>query len=262
MFRKKKSNNYEYLILKRKLHWKGWEFPKGGCKPKENYVDCIKRELKEETKNKPLSIIEFNKTGKWKYPKKLPDRENLDGQSWKLFAAELLNKKIKIDKNEHSDYKWLSSSEARKMLTYKNQKTCLNIVNNFLIKMKTKKQNFRKFTTTSGKKVLAGKNEENNEDLIEQVKSSEIVLHTALPGSPFVNIKGKAGKKDIKEAAIFCAKFSQAWKKARTKKDIEVHYFLGKNIYKDKTMKTGTFGVKKPKKILVTKRDIEEFETK
>ena len=116
--------------------------------------------------------------------------------------------------------------------------------------------------TSSGKVVLAGKDAESNEKLIEQVGKDELVFHTKAAGSPFVNIKEKADnltKKDIKEAAIFCARFSQAWKKAKIKKDVEVHYFLGKDIFKLKDMKLGTFGVKKNKKIIVKKRKIEEL---
>ena len=120
--------------------------------------------------------------------------------------------------------------------------------------------NFREFTTSSGKKILAGKSAANNEELISQVEPSEIVLHTKKPGSPFVNIKGKATQKDIKEAAIICARYSKAWKKAKLKKDIIVHIFRGKDIYKTKKMKLGTFGVKKFKELRVRKKDIEEFE--
>ena len=59
--------------------------------------------------------------------------------------------------------------------------------------------NFREFKTTSGKIVLGGKSAKNNEDLVEQISPKEIVLHTAMPGSPFCNIKGDASKKDIKD---------------------------------------------------------------
>ena len=48
---------------------------------------------------------------------------------------------------------------------------------------------FREFTTSSGKKVLAGKSAQNNEELVKQIKDNEDVFHTAKPGSPFVNIK-------------------------------------------------------------------------
>lgn len=118
---------------------------------------------------------------------------------------------------------------------------------------------FRKFLTSSGKVVLGGKDAETNEKIIKQVAKDETVLHTAKPGSPFVNIKGKANKEDIKEAAVFCAVYSQAWKKAKIKKDVEVHAFLGNDIFKLKDMKLGTFGVNKMKKIIVRKQEILEW---
>ncbi len=118
--------------------------------------------------------------------------------------------------------------------------------------------NFRKFITSSGKDVYAGKSAENNEELVAQVEPTEIVLHTVAPGSPFVNIKGEAEKKDIKEAAVFCAKYSQDWRD--NKKDVLVHVFRGADIYKDKMMKTGTFSVKKFESIKVKKEDILRFE--
>ena len=114
---------------------------------------------------------------------------------------------------------------------------------------------FREFITSSGKKVLCGKDAKNNEELIEQVEDWETVLHTAKPGSPFMNIKSKKpGKTDIKEAAIFCASKSQDWRD--NKDDVEVHYFLGREIYKKKEMKIGTFGVKNFKSIKVKKIEI------
>jgi predicted ribosome quality control (RQC) complex YloA/Tae2 family protein len=122
-------------------------------------------------------------------------------------------------------------------------------------------KNFRKLVLSSGIQVLAGKNAEMNEKVIEQTGKNEYVLHTKAPGSPFCNIKEEAkkvSKEDLYETAVFCAKYSQAWKKSRIKKDIEVHVFLGKDIFKTEGMKTGTFGVKKIKDILVKKEDIEQ----
>lgn len=119
---------------------------------------------------------------------------------------------------------------------------------------------FRELLTSSGKLVLAGKSAENNEKLVEQVEPEEIVLHTKAPGSPFVNIKDngkKVLKKDIKEAAVFCARYSQDWRD--NKKDVVVHHFLGKDIYKRKLMKLGTFGVRNTKEIVIKKRDIVKF---
>ena len=117
---------------------------------------------------------------------------------------------------------------------------------------------FREFKTSSGKIVLAGKSAENNEELVEQIKNYENVFHTAKPGSPFVNIKSKTpNAKDRKESAIFCASKSQDWRD--NKSDVEIHWFKGKDIYKNKNMKAGCFGVKKFKTILIKKKEIEEF---
>lgn len=116
---------------------------------------------------------------------------------------------------------------------------------------------FREFITKNGTLLLAGKNAKNNEELISQVELDEEVFHTAARGSPFVNIKGKAKKQDIMEAAVFCAKYSQDWKK--NKKDVIVHMFKGKDVFKEKRMELGTFGVKKFKIIKVKKEYIEKW---
>jgi len=122
---------------------------------------------------------------------------------------------------------------------------------------------FREFTTSSGKKVLAGRNAENNERVIEQAEENEIVLHTEKPGSPFCNIKAdkkEVSEKDIYEAGIFCASHSHDWR--NNKKDVVVHVFSGKDIYKNKRMKTGTFGVKKFREIIAGKNHIKNFKNK
>ena len=116
---------------------------------------------------------------------------------------------------------------------------------------------FREHKTKSGTLILAGKSAENNEELIKQVQPNEDVFHTAMPGSPFVNIKGKAKFGDRKQAAIFCARYSQDWRDKKS--GVVVHIFKGKNIYKNKKMKTGTFGIKKFKKIKIKKSEIEKW---
>lgn len=118
---------------------------------------------------------------------------------------------------------------------------------------------FCEFITSSGKKVLAGKDAKQNEKLVKQFLGEEnIILHTAAPGSPFCIIENlKPSQKDIRETAIFCASKSQDWRD--NKKDVIVHYFKGKDVYKKKGMKTGTFGVKKFKEIKVKKEEISKF---
>jgi predicted ribosome quality control (RQC) complex YloA/Tae2 family protein len=117
---------------------------------------------------------------------------------------------------------------------------------------------FREFETSSGKKVFAGKDAESNEELVKEfIEKSNIILHTEKPGSPFCVIEDlKPGKKDVKEAAIFCASKSQDWRD--NKNDVIVHVFSGKDTYKRKGMKAGMFGVRKFTTIKIKKGDIKK----
>jgi len=127
----REENNAYYLVLKRKLHWIGWEFPKGGLEEKENPFEAVKRELKEETGLKPLKIKKFNYRGSYKYPHGIPDRKGIVGQSFSLYAVEVKKQEAKIDEDEHSGYKWVSYAKAMEMLKHSNQKTCLKKVNDW-----------------------------------------------------------------------------------------------------------------------------------
>jgi 8-oxo-dGTP pyrophosphatase MutT (NUDIX family) len=126
---RKEEDKLKYLILKRILHWRGWEFPKGGMDKKENIMDMIKREIKEETGQLPLSIKRYNLSGKYRYPHKYPDRPGVIGQTYTLYSAEIKKEKVEIDKSEHAGYKWASFNQAIKLLTHPSQRKCLRIVN-------------------------------------------------------------------------------------------------------------------------------------
>lgn len=131
------KNKIEYLILKRKLHWRGWEFPKGAIKSSEAKIHAVKRELFEETGSAPLKIKKFNYSGKYNYDKIYPDRPGIKGQTFTLYAAEIkkpANGKIRLDRFEHSDYKWVGYEKALKMLRWPNQKKSLRMVNKWLRK--------------------------------------------------------------------------------------------------------------------------------
>jgi 8-oxo-dGTP pyrophosphatase MutT (NUDIX family) len=132
----KNKQGIKYLILKRKLHWTGWEFPKGGRKVFEIKTSTVKRELLEETGLSPIKIKKFEVYGKYKYDKEYPDRKGFVGQTYSLYSAEVKKKKVKIDNFEHSDFQWLDFKPAMKKLTWSNQKKCLKVVNEFLDKNK------------------------------------------------------------------------------------------------------------------------------
>jgi 8-oxo-dGTP pyrophosphatase MutT (NUDIX family) len=125
----KTKKGIEYLILKRKHHWRGWEFPKGGINFNEAKEHAARRETKEETGLIARRIKEFSYSGRYLYKKKFADRTGIKGQTFSLYAAEVKKGKVKIDRKEHAGYKWLSFEQAEKKVRFANQKKSLRIVN-------------------------------------------------------------------------------------------------------------------------------------
>ena len=120
--------------------------------------------------------------------------------------------------------------------------------------------NFREYVTVSGLRVFGGKSAETNDKLVSDAGSSDVLLHTDAPGSPFVNAGENPSKADLKEAAIFCAKYSQDWR--TSKRNVIVNKFLRSDMNKESLMKPGTWGVRKQEKLGVKAVDILKFEKK
>ena len=127
----------KYLLLKRKLHWTGWEFPKGGIEKGETKLETLKREIFEETHLKIKAIKRFNVSGNYLYERELKDRPGFVGQTYSLYAVELKYGEVLIDEHEHSGYSWDVFDKAVKKLSWSNQRRCLAIVNNWLTKMRS-----------------------------------------------------------------------------------------------------------------------------
>lgn len=130
----KNQKEIEYLILHRKKHWTGWEFVKGKIEKFETKKMAVRREIKEETGLRILKIKKFNILGSYRYKKEFPDRKGITGQKFSLYAVRIKEGQVKIDKIEHSGYKWFTFEEAMKKLTWSNQKRCLKIVDSWLRK--------------------------------------------------------------------------------------------------------------------------------
>jgi len=129
IYRKTKEDSV-FLILHRKKNWEGWELLKGGIIDGEDELTSLKREIKEETGLKKYKIIK--KTGKaikYKWPKQFAkDHRIYFGAEHVFYLIETSISKIKIDKREHDDYKWVTGEEALKLLTYNNHKRILKYV--------------------------------------------------------------------------------------------------------------------------------------
>ncbi len=258
VYSKTRTGKVEYLLLKRKLHWSGWEFPKGGIEKNEDQLGAVKRELKEEVGLTPLKIKKFNIKGKFKYRDKIEGREGIIGQTFEsLYAVEVKKSGVKVDGIEHSDYRWLNFSGALKKLTWKNQKESLKIANTWLEDIRKIKP--REIILSSGASVFIGKSDLDNERLVNYfIDKENTILHTLSPGSPFGVInKINPSEKEIYISGAAVASYSQDWRDNQS--DIFVQQFTGKDIRKNKRMKLGTFGVRKPKTIKVKKKDIQKF---
>ena len=125
-------------------------------------------------------------------------------------------------------------------------------------------EKYRWFLTSSKKRVIGGKNADQNEEIIQDLIESDknyTILHTKQPGSPFAIIEStRPSKKDREQAAIFCSSYSQDYRD--NKNNVIVHVFKAEDVYKAKRMKIGTFGVKKFTLITAKKQDIAKFKKK
>ena len=107
---------------------------------------------------------------------------------------------------------------------------------------------YRWFFTSSNKLVIGGKSAAQNDELLKKLKSANqelLVMHTALPGSPFSIILSPINQlieSDKEETAIFTGCFSRAWKQRKSKTHVDL--FLLSSLSKSKGIKTGSWLVK------------------
>ena len=121
------NKDKKFLILYRTLHWRGWEFPKGGIEKGESEEDALKREIKEETGLDAKIICKLPYEVVYDYPKDFIKKTNTKyrgaRQSVYLAVADGI---VKLSK-EHKRYKLVSYKEARKLLKHENQKNALDV---------------------------------------------------------------------------------------------------------------------------------------
>src|SRR3989304_7731049 len=103
---------------------------------------------------------------------------------------------------------------------------------------------FRQRILSTGTNIFLGRDEENNNELMKIYSGKEnTILHTVASGSPFCVIeKIKPTKAEIYEAGTVCARYSQDWRD--NKNNVRMSVFNGKETKKNKSIKTGTWGVK------------------
>ena len=125
-----------FLLLHRKLNWKGWEFPKGVIENNEDDHSAIKRELLEETGLKKYKI-----TGQIDELDYFDEKRKIKSKIKNYLLHVSSNSKVKLNNphvldgevvQEHDDFKWFHPKEALKTVTHKNQKDTLKKATTFL----------------------------------------------------------------------------------------------------------------------------------
>ena len=118
------KNKDKFLIVKRKstskIHPNLWMFPGGKTKPKEDIIQTLKREIKEETN---LEITILKKISEYEY--KRPDNTLTLGQCFLSFSK---TKEVKINK-ELEDFKWITKEEFKNYPHLKELESELTFLN-------------------------------------------------------------------------------------------------------------------------------------
>lgn len=128
-------NRDKYLILRRKLHWKGWEFVKGDTKG-QGYKKALLREIREETGLMKVKIL-------CQLPPEIfYHHENMHGHTTSVqkgFLVEYLNGTIKPS-FEHSRHRWVDRRTAEKLLTHTSHKTFLRSADKYIRDLERKRK--------------------------------------------------------------------------------------------------------------------------
>lgn len=120
-----KGGEKEFLLMKRKKNWVGYEFVKGGIEKSETPEKAVERELREETgisKSELISIKKTKLTVRVKYPSTFVSR-NYSGAVFSIFIIEVKGRnEIKVDPVEHSGYAWVCEKDVLGMFWRGNLK--------------------------------------------------------------------------------------------------------------------------------------------
>jgi dATP pyrophosphohydrolase len=128
------ENGIEFLLLKRaedQIYPAVWQMVSGKTKENEKAFETSLRELKEETNLTPLKM--------WIAPKV---NSFYSSQSDSIclipvFAVQVKKDSKVIISNEHSEYKWVTSDEAKRFLAWHGQRKAVDLIEEYFLNEKS-----------------------------------------------------------------------------------------------------------------------------
>lgn len=133
IFRESESG-IEFLLLQRnedQIYPSVWQMVSGKIERNEKAFETSLRELKEETNLTPLKM--------WVAPKVNSFYSSGDDSICLIpvFAIQVENNaKVKIS-GEHSDYKWVTPNEAKKLLAWYGQRRAVDLISEYFLNEKS-----------------------------------------------------------------------------------------------------------------------------
>lgn len=130
IFRRKK-NSIEFLLLKRspdEIYPGLWQMVTGSIRPNEKAYQTALREIKEETSLVPSEI--------WVVPtiNSFYSHEKNYVCLVPVFAALVEHINFITISKEHSEYKWVNTTTAKKLLAWKGQRDSVDLIHNYFLK--------------------------------------------------------------------------------------------------------------------------------
>ena len=124
------DNGIEFLLLKRandQIYPGVWQMVSCKIKENEKAFETSLRELKEETNLTPLKM--------WIAPKV---NSFYSSQSDSIclvpvFAVQVKKKSTVIISDEHSEYKWVTSEEAKRLLAWYGQRKAVDLIEEYFL---------------------------------------------------------------------------------------------------------------------------------
>jgi dATP pyrophosphohydrolase len=127
-------NGIEFLLLRRaedQIYPGVWQMVSGKIKESEKAFETSLRELKEETNLVPLKM--------WVTPKVNSFYSSQTDSICLIpvFAVQVKKDSKVIISNEHSEYKWVTPAEAKKLLAWDGQRKAVELIEEYFLNEKS-----------------------------------------------------------------------------------------------------------------------------